>query len=65
MRTSPPAGGRMPIIVSSSVVFPAPLPPTMATTSPAATENETSCSVVRPWVRWVTWRTSTAAPLVA
>lgn len=63
MRTSPAAGGRMPTIVSSSVVFPAPLPPTIATTSPGATEKEMSCSVVRPCVIWVTSCASTAATL--
>jgi hypothetical protein len=45
MRTSPVAGGRMPTRVSSSVVFPVPLPPTIATTSPGATENETAWGV--------------------
>jgi hypothetical protein len=45
------------------VVFPAPLPPTSATTSPSATENETSCRVVRSCEHWVTSITSTAGAL--
>jgi hypothetical protein len=38
--TAPAEGGRSPAMVSSSVVLPAPLPPTRATNSPGATEND-------------------------
>jgi hypothetical protein len=44
----PAAAGRIPASVSSSVVLPVPLPPTIATSSPGSMVSETSLSVYRP-----------------
>ena len=46
-RTMPRRGGVKPTIERMSVVFPMPLRPRMATTSPAATVSET------PWSTWL------------
>ena len=45
-RTHPAVAGVTPAIASSRVVLPAPLPPTMATSSPGATLNEAASSNV-------------------
>ena len=41
-RTRPAVGGKSPVMALNSVVLPAPLAPSTARRSPAATENETS-----------------------
>ena len=46
MRTSPPSGGRMPTIIPTVVLLPAPLGPSSPTSSPAPTVNETSDTAV-------------------
>src|SRR5215211_2756224 len=47
-RTSPRSAGVTPASASSSVVLPAPLPPTIATSSRACAVKETPCSTCRP-----------------
>ena len=41
--TSPPLGSIRPPTISSSVLFPQPLGPTIETNSPSPTSSETSC----------------------
>ncbi len=50
--TVPLLGRRSPAMIRSSVVLPAPLGPTRATTAPSPTRNETSSSSTRPSGRW-------------
>src|SRR5262245_41970054 len=51
----------MPLIQLSALVLPAPFGPISANSSPAATENDTSSSTVRPPKRRPTWATSSSA----
>ena len=46
--TTPAFGASSPVMIRSSVVFPAPLAPTSATLAPSPTRNETSSSSTRP-----------------
>ena len=62
--TRPADGARNPARISSRVVFPAPLPPTTATSSPGSMESDTSWRI---WRRPACWPTPTASmrPLTA
>src|SRR6185295_8235614 len=51
----------MPLMQLSALVLPAPLGPISANNSPAATENDTSSSTVRPPKRRLKWATSSSA----
>src|SRR5712664_486925 len=46
-RTRPAVGGKSPVTALNSVVLPAPLAPSTARRSPAATENDTSSMALR------------------
>src|SRR5574338_883824 len=51
----------MPLMQLSALVLPAPLGPMRANSSPAATENDTSSSTVRPPKRRLKWAMSSSA----
>ena len=59
---SPPLTGSIPLIDRAVVVLPAPLTPSRATTSPAATSNDTSCSARNAPYRAAMPLTSSSVP---
>src|SRR3954447_7512570 len=65
-RTHPASAGCTPARASSSVVLPAPLAPTIATSSPGSNEKDTSCRTCVPrGVVLVRPATSTRTPVAA